>query len=203
MVHAMNEDNSNPELMEAGRPGDPPETGAEATPQGGRGSALSDPSDSISIEAQRVFAQRGPIPEAELSEAWGIPRQMLREARQATLEDDDWEQVDRAIVIHPDGCVKLAATFDVTDFSHFEKKGGPEDADEAEAAPCFVVSVPRNPKMVLVAEKKGGPATGRLRVRSSRNFVPGMDLTGRVRLIDGHADFYELVGNQPRFRGRF
>lgn len=197
----MTQDNSNPELMEAGRPGTGRDPGAEAPPGGRGGSAAADSHNTISIEAQRVFAQRGPIPEAELAEAWGMPRAMLRDARQSLLAEEDWDQVDRAIVINPSGAVKLATEFEVTDFQNFEKKAAV--ADEAAETPCFVVSVPRNPKLVIVGEKKGGPATGRLRVRSSRNFVPGMDLTGRVRLINGHQDFYELVGNQPRFRGRF
>lgn len=203
MTHAMEQDDSNTELIEAGQAGTGGDPGAEATPQGGRGVAISDPSDTISIEALRVFEQRGPVAEGALALCWGLPRAELRAVRQEMEEGTDWEHDGTKIVLLPRGAAKMASAFQVTDFSHFEKKAGPESADEPAAAPCFVHSAPRNPKLVLVAEKKGGPATGRLRVRDNRKFVPGMDLTGRVQLIPGHTDFYDLVGNQPRFRGRF
>lgn len=175
--------------------------GPATPPQGGRGSAIDDCEDGISIEALRIFEQSGPIAEAVLASCWGLRRDDIRTIRNDMAEGTEWSQDGQKIVLLPQGAARLAAHFGISDFSHFEKKGGQDS--EAAGGSWFVHSAPRNPKLVLLAEKKGGPARARLRVRDNRNFVTGMDLTGKLRLIAGHEDFYELIGNQPRFRGRF
>lgn len=173
--------------------------------RGGRGSTDFESENGESISSQTIFEQRGPIPESELVEIWGIPREALRQARHDHLsEGEHWEKQGRDIVILPAGIATLAPIFEISEKNGPEKKEPAPPAEPETPAPWFVVSVPRNRRLVLIGPECGGQATGRLRVRDNAKFTIGMDCTSKVRPAgQEQTDVYELIGNQPRFRGRW
>lgn len=83
-----------------------------------------------------------------------------------------------------------------------EKKEGPELPVARNATVLVVVSIPRNPRLVLAVEKKEGAAGSpvRVRVRDNRKFVPRMV----IRAVPTEADgVFQLAGRSPRYKGRF
>lgn len=183
--------------------------GSEA-PRGGGGQPSEIQQDGISESAHGIFGQSA-FTESALAKAWGVPREDLRAFRLEQLtEGADWAMESRQVTYSAEGKKKAAAAFGVpveADAPAPQPSDAPAATPGAFATPFCVHRLVTNPKLVLFREKNAvGEKTGpdlRLRVRDSSRFIPGMDLTGRVRLIPGHTDFYELTCPQPRYRGRW
>lgn len=156
-------------------------------------------------DVQTEFTEK----ESSLSRSMGIPRGSLREARSKLLEGTDWAMVNNAVMYSETGMKRLERVLTgKTEYgptAHAEKATGPvNDSDaalvHAPAPPvqkkCVVTSVTRN-RQILMANIDEKDC--RVRVRSSENFVPGMELT--VHHID--EDLYEFIGRCPRAKGRW
>lgn len=91
----------------------------------------------------------------------------------------------------------------------FDPENGAPEKNKAPVTPVIerpiavliVITVPRNPKMVLAIKKEAQETSDpiRVRVRDNKNFVPRMELKAR----ETASGVFELVGRCPRYRGRF
>ena len=194
------------------KPATPPTTTADAPPEappGGEGVGRSESVDiGVSEKPEAIFEQRAPQPEAFLAQRWGIPRTDLAAFRKAHLTADEITTISGAICYPAAAEKKAAAHFGVSEGQDSGPAADrPPAATESASAAYAVARIVRNPKLVLFREKNAaGQLVGpdlRLRVRDNSKFTPGMDLTGRVRLIDGHRDYFDLTCDHPRIRGRW
>lgn len=134
--------------------------------------------------------------EADLATTLGVSRAALRAIRdQHLVQDSHWTYEGSHVVILPAGLEELRR--------HLPGARTTETATEAPTeTPLVVLRPTQNPRIVLVRPAEQPEARpARLRVRDGARFVRGMRVSGRV--VPGMSDLFELVGRQPRFRGRF
>lgn len=144
--------------------------------------------------------------ESTLARTMGIPRGALRTARAKLLEGTDWKLIQNTVLYSENGMKRLERVLTGQSMSPGAEKKGMAAKEpskplvEPPATPeekkGVVTALTRN-RQILMAEIDG--ETCRVRVRSSENFVAGMQLT--VQHID--EDLYEFTGRCPRSRGRW
>lgn len=196
-------------------PNDPaPANVADATPGGEGGDPFGSPDVEVSEQAHGIFGQRGSfIAEAFLAAHWGIARETLRDWRKKNVPPADLKKEGGQIAYSEDAVAMACAAFGVSASWRVETAETAPDAaasstEAASEEPTYAVwRQVVNPRLILFREKNAdgdfvGPEL-RLQVRDGGKFVPGMDLTGRVRLKEGHSDYYDLTCPHPMHRGRW
>jgi len=161
-----------------------------------------------------------------LSEALGLSRDIVREAREKLLEGEDWETAGNRVVLTDDGVMRLlealgvdlpkkrarvpggltiASLLDLSRLDPLTAVQGEDSAVKGKLYQLEAVSSPRNSKILMARHlEKDAPGETieglvRVQVRDNSNFVDGMILV--AMWIE--QDLWELVGRCPRFRGRW
>lgn len=137
-------------------------------------------------------------PEQDWAAHIGITKEKAAELRRAHLEEGHgFVRRGRRIQLTEAGVGILGAVV----------MPGEKMAPAAPAAPpapvhqtLWVERVTLNPHLILARTAKNGGQQVRLRVRQSKNFMPGMEVAKCLRL---EGDVYSLDGNCPRWRGRW
>lgn len=147
--------------------------------------------------------------DVELSEAWlseetGIPRDVLRGAREKNLGAADWRKGSRGqIVWELSGLNRCSVEF--PEFAGILEKitGGVEGAERAlealEVIEAVVIRKFPNPR--LIEAEDGAGARIRVRVHENKNFARGMRIKARAPKVKSMP--YQLEGRSPRWPGRF
>lgn len=136
-----------------------------------------------------------PVWESSLAVRIGVSRNVVAVAREASLvQGSDWIFYRRRIVLTDAAAEKLAAHFRATPL---ETNGASEPATHV---PEVIFKVhPRkcaNPRILLATD---GTNLVRVRVKAKEKFRPGMP----IRCTQLGEGLYQIVGNHPRFNGKY
>ena len=137
--------------------------------------------------------------ETELAQALGISDDGIRSLRNHPdlKEGTHWFRKKRAVLWTDEGMTAASAVLSL------KKNCAPNPAIQ-ELVPLVVVRLVPNPRIVFCQKKNAAEESPllRLRVRSSENFMPGMEVRA-CRPVPGSPDLYDMEGNCPRWKGRW
>lgn len=148
------------------------------------------------------------LPESQLAHTLGPNRNELRALRQKILTKDvDWLYEKKRAVYTPSGIEKIRAHLRLSD----EKSAPAPIVALPEPITLLVWNCRLPHKRIILAYKPGTDPHDvknllRVRVRSSENFlrfINGKPMELKARLIEGHTNYYELVGRCPKAKGRW
>jgi len=151
--------------------------------------------------SQKIETQKEPltfvIAEKDLPGLLGCPPDQPAEVRYLLEEGRDWQKVGRSIRWTLAAAREYATSLGMD----WRLVAGLGDGAATPAAPVVTVlkTTARktlNPHILLATD---GAQLFRVRVRKKDNFRPGME----VRCTHVGADLYELIGNCPRFPGKY
>ena len=147
--------------------------------------------------------------ELDLARELGLSKEGIRELRKKHLEPGEFALGKNGMCLSEAGADKLRMALGAPEKKcapvlEVEKKGAPASASSGEGSSdevaLWVRSCPINKRIVLACLKAdlSGPVV-RVVVKSNVNFIPKMEIKGRLTA----ETLYHLVGRCPRFRGRF
>ncbi|XHR29882.1 MAG: hypothetical protein ACFUZC_04875 [Chthoniobacteraceae bacterium] len=151
------------------------------------------------------------ILESDLARELGLKKDEIRDLRKKHLAAGDFSFSKSGITILEAAANRIRAAFGAAKKEGgelpliastpppSEKKGGPEMASR-EPVTLWVKRCPLNIHIVeCCLNKELAGDVVRVRVRSSANFIPKME----IRALHESGTLYSLVGRCPRYRGRF
>lgn len=133
--------------------------------------------------------------ESELSKELGVPRNLLRSIRQ---DLGLGEKRGNAVCFNAGDEIELRKELFIRAGVALEAAPPPEPSP-AKPESLVVVSVPKNPRL-LICRTQGGHEV-RVRCRSNHNFIRGMSL--KATIPPKGESVWALTGRSPRFRGRW
>ena len=128
--------------------------------------------------------------EIELSEELGMDRRTIREMRMNALSADLWTKLGNRIVYTAEGEHALRNQIQKS----LSSDELPEPVVVNESRTLKISKIPLNPNIVICDDI-------RVRVRSNKNFLKGMELKARPPAGDGRV--WVMLGRCPRWRGKY
>jgi hypothetical protein len=138
-------------------------------------------------------------PEADLAQAIGITTDAMKAMRHHPNITEGLHWFRKKKAAHwTDAGIEV-----ITDVLSLEKNCAPP-AVIHELVPLVVVRLVPNPRIIFCRKKNAAEESPllRLRVRSSENFMPGMEVRS-CRPVPGSPDLFDMEGNCPRWKGRW
>ena len=159
--------------------------------------------DSHANSQEFTASKSFPYLEEDLATRSGLLRHNLEATRKLMLvEGVDFVREKRRVMLSYSAAARALAAHGVPPGDAERFLGVVMAPDEKSAPQRAVVMLKVHRRSVMNAHVllvTDGTSVFRLRVRSKENFRPGMDV--RCNLISG--DLYELVGNAPRYPGKY
>lgn len=147
---------------------------------------------------QQMIITMSSTPEREWAETVGLTAEGAARLRRENLrEGHGFIRSGNRILLTAEGVASLSALLALG-----KNPAAPSEPQGAALAHhvLWVERLTQNPRIVFCLTKKSGGERVRLKVRDSKNFRPGMEVTRCVHL---GGDVFSLDGNCPRFPGRF